>query len=444
MKERENFPKTFWVANIIELFERAAYYAVASFVVIYFYEVLGMAPTKATFLNGTILWGLLYFLPPLSGTIADRFGFKKSLSFTFLLLFLGYLIVGTVQKFWPKIAGHENIDYTIPVLIGILFIGIGGSFVKPCISGTVQKTSGVNTALGFGIFYMTINIGSMLGRTVSYFVRTNFGIPSIFTYLATSFSFVGLLAIILAYSEPKYVGEKSEAVDKPKTLGDAIIGLFTVLKNIKFVFFLIVIGFFWIIYVQIYNLIPLFLRFLDKNAPVELYTIVNPVSIVLFQLLVTRISKNWTPLKSIMVGITITIFGMLINILPYVSRLDVFKTSFLLGLKIPIGGIFILVSIASMAFGEMFASPRIYQYIGAISPKGKEGLYLGYANLPIALGTIFGAPLGGFLFEKFISGRSSYEVYSSAPLMWGIVAFMGVVSISGVYLYNKFLVEKKS
>ncbi len=442
MKENVGFPKTFWIANIIELLERGAYYAVASFVVIYFHEVLGMTPTKATFLNGTILWGLLYFLPPLSGTIADRFGFKKSLSFTFLLLFIGYLVVGNVQSFWSKLAGSENVDYTIPVLIGILLIGIGGSFVKPCISGTVQKTSGANSALGFGIFYMTINIGSMLGRTVSYFVRTNFGIPSIFSYVATSFSFAGLLTIIFAYSEPKYLGEKTEGVDKPKSLGDAIIGLFTVLKNLKFVFFLVVIGFFWIIYVQIYNLIPLFLRFIDRDAPVELYTIVNPVSIVLFQLLVTRVSRSWSPLKSIMAGITITIFGVLINIFPYFTGLDLFKNTSL-GLEIPVGGIFILISIACMAFGEMFASPRIYQYIGAIAPKGKEGLYLGYANLPIAIGTIFGAPLGGFLFEKFILNRTSAELFQTAPLMWGMVAFMGVISMLGVYLYNKFVTEKK-
>jgi predicted MFS family arabinose efflux permease len=134
---------------------------------------------------------------------------------------------------------------------------------------------------------------------------------------------------------------------------------------------------------------------------------------------------------------------MLINIFPYLSRLDVFKIVSLAGLKLPIGGIFILISIACMAFGEMFASPRIYQYIGAISPKGKEGLYLGYANLPIALGTIIGAPLGGFLFEKFISNRAPNEIFVSAPMMWGIVAFMGIISISGVYLYNKLTTERK-
>ncbi len=446
MEKKAKFPKAFWAANTIELFERAAYYAVASFVVIYFHEVLGMSPTMATFLNGTILWGLIYFLPPLSGTLADKYGFKKSLSVTFVLLFLGYLIVGTVQKFWPRLIGAPSgaaVDYTLPIVVGIVLIGIGGSCVKPCISGTVQKTAGANAALGFGIFYMTINVGSMVGRTVSYVVRINFGIPAIFTYVATAFAFLGLLTILFLYTEPQYQeGTAPSKTYKPRSLSEAVIGMFTVLKNLKFVFFLVVIGFFWIIYVQIYNLIPLFLRFVDPNAPVELYTIVNPVSIVLFQLLITKLSKNWTALKSIMVGIVVTILGMMVNVLPFAFNMDPAKKIPVLWFALPVAGIFMLISIAAMAFGEMFASPRIYQYIGAIAPKGQEGLYLGYANLPLALGTIVGAPIGGMLFEKFISEPAKAGLAIKAPLMWTIVAFMGVISLLGVYFYDKLLAEK--
>lgn len=128
----KKFPLTFWSANFIELLERAAYYAVASFVVIYLHETLKMDPVTSTFLNGTILWGLLYFLPPLSGTIADKLGFKKSLIFCFILLFFGYLILGNVQKIWIF-----SSNFSLPATFSILLIGIGGSFVKPCISGTV-------------------------------------------------------------------------------------------------------------------------------------------------------------------------------------------------------------------------------------------------------------------------------------------------------------------
>ena len=435
------FPATFWAANTVELFERAAYYAVASFVVIYFHEVLGMSPTFSTFLNGTILWGLIYFLPPLSGTLADKFGFKKSLSVTFVLLFLGYLIVGTVKKFWPSLTGTPNPDYTLPIVVGIVLIGIGGSFVKPCISGTVQKTSGVNAALGFAIFYMTINVGSMIGRIVSYFVRVKYGIPAIFSYVATGFAFLGLMVIFFLYREPQYQ-EGEGGKYKPKTLGEAIIGMFTVLKNLKFVFFLVVIGLFWIIYVQIYNLIPLFLRKIDRNAPVELYTLVNPVSIVLLQLLIAKLSQKWSSLKSIMVGIGITIAGMLVNTIPFLFSMDPSKPLNLGIISPPLAGAFMLLSIFSMALGEMFASPRIYQYIGAIAPKGQEGLFLGYANLPLALGTIVGAPLGGMLFEKFIEAPLKAGLGMRAGIMWAIVALMGVFSLLGVLIYDKLLVEK--
>lgn len=425
----KKFSSTFWSANFIELLERAAYYAVASFVVIYLYETLKMDPVTSTFLNGTILWGLLYFLPPLSGTIADKYGFKNSLIFCFILLFVGYLILGNVQKIWI------SSNFTIPVTFSILLIGIGGSFVKPCISGTVQKTASFNPVLGFGIFYMTINIGSMIGRIISYNFRIRFGIPSIFSIVATSFALLAFLSSIFIYKEPK-----SDAKEKPKTLKEAILSLFLVLKNLKFVFFLLSIGFFWAIYVQIYNLIPLFLRFVDKNAPVELYTLINPVMIVSFQLLITKITKNLNAIISIIIGIIVTIAGISFNLIPPIFNLDISKSTFLL--NIPIGGFFILISIASMAIGEMLTSPRVYQYIGSISPKGKEGLYLGYANLPLAFGTIIGAPLGGWLFKIFIEKPHNNNLEPKIFLLWLTVSILGIISLFGVIFYNIYLKKK--
>ncbi|HOT97663.1 MAG TPA: MFS transporter [bacterium] len=442
---KSKFPATFWTANTVELFERGAYYAVASFVVIYLNETLGMAPTKSTFLNGTLLWGLIYFLPILSGTLADRFGFKKSLVLAFLLISLGYLTMGSLQRTWPALIGGDpsRIDYTLPAVAGILLIGIGGSIVKPCISGTVQKTSGSNTTFGFAIFYMVINIGSMLGRTVSYFVRTHYGIPAIFSSVATTFALIGLLIVLFIYREPLYQQpQAASAVQKPKSAGEALKEMVIVLGKLRFVFFLVVISFFWFIYVQIYNLIPLYLRFIDKEAPVELYTLMNPVMIVCFQLLLTRFSKAWSPLKSIMAGVGVTVVGMLLNIIPSLTSGGALQPIAIGSFAMPLAGLFILISIASMAVGEMFASPRIYQYIGAIAPRGQEGLYLGYANLPMALGTIVGAPLGGYLFESLIRNPADQGLATRAPLMWTVVALMGIVCMAGLWLYDRIMLKK--
>ncbi len=443
---KAKFPRTFWTANTIELFERAAYYSMASFMVIYLKETLGMRPTFATFLNGSLLWGLIYFMPILSGTLADKYGYKRSLTVAFVLISAGYFTMGNVQRFWPGLIGRtaaEAVDFTVPVVLGIVLIGIGGSIVKPCIAGTVQKTSGTAATLGFGIFYMVINIGSITGRGVSYFIRTSLGIPAIFTYASSIFALIGLVVVLFFFREPEYVsdGKKDGQAVRKKTLGQAVLGIFVVLRNAKFVFFLVVIALFWVLYVQLYNLMPLFLRAVDPNAPMELYTLANPVMIVSFQMLITRIVKKWTPIKSILFGVAVTTTGMLMNIVPALLGADLSRRVDILGLALPFAGVFLIVSIASMAVGEMMASPRIYEYIGAIAPKGEEGLYLGYANLPVALGSIFGGPLGGALFERYISTPMKEGRPTNSMIMWLIIAGIGLVSMTGLAIYDRLLTK---
>jgi POT family proton-dependent oligopeptide transporter len=441
---KQKFPATFWTANTIELIERAAYYSMASFMVIYLKETLGMRPTTATLLNASILWGLIYFLPILSGTLADKFGYKRSLTLAFFMISLGYFVMGNIQRFWPGLIGQkaaQAIDYTVPAILGIVLIGIGGSIVKPCIAGTVQKTAGTRATVGFGIFYMIINIGSITGRGVSYVVRTNLGIPAIFTYASSIFALIGLAVVLFIYKEPEYVsdGVKDGQKVQKKTLGQAILGIFIVLRNIRFDFFLIVIAMFWFSYIQLYNLVPLFLRYIDPNAPVELYQLANPVMIVCFQMLITKMVKKWTPVKSIILGAAVVTVGMFLNVLPPLLLADPAHKVSLLGLAIPAAGLFLIVSIASMATGEMMASPRIYEYLGAIAPKGEEGLYLGYANLPLAVASIIGGPIGGSMFEKYIATPQKNGLPVNTVPMWLIITGIGLASMIGLAIYDRIM-----
>jgi POT family proton-dependent oligopeptide transporter len=441
---KQKFPATFWTANTIELIERAAYYSMASFMVIYLKETLGMRPTTATLLNASILWGLIYFLPILSGTLADKFGYKRSLTLAFFMISLGYFVMGNLQRFWPGLIGQkaaQAIDYTVPAILGIVLIGIGGSIVKPCIAGTVQKTAGTRATLGFGIFYMIINIGSITGRGVSYVVRTNLGIPAIFTYASSIFALIGLAVVLFIYKEPEYVsdGVKDGQKVQKKTFGRAILGIFIVLQNIRFVFFLIFTAMFWFSYIQLYNLVPLFLRYIDPNAPVELYQLANPIMIVCFQILITKMVKEWTPVKSIILGAAVVTVGMFLNVLPPLLLADPAHKVSLLGLAIPAAGLFLIISIASMATGEMMASPRIYEYLGAIAPKGEEGLYLGYANLPLAVASIVGGPIGGSMFEKYIATPQKNGLPVNTVPMWLIITGIGLASMIGLAVYDRLM-----
>jgi len=194
----EKFPNVFWSANVTELFERAAYYSMASFLVIYMGQ-LGLGAYWPSNLN-SVLWTIVYFLPILSGTIADQVGFRRSLLVAFVLLAAGYLLLGAPVWFGgaalaPVVHKESTASPALmaTLLAAIVLIGVGGSVIKPCISGTMQKSAGARVTLGFAIFYMIINIGSLVGRGVAFVVRTGSSLPTILTVVAICAAVAGLI-----------------------------------------------------------------------------------------------------------------------------------------------------------------------------------------------------------------------------------------------------------
>ena len=442
----DSFPRSFWTANLTELFERGAYYAMASFVVLYLGQ-LGFGDYWPSNLNG-ILWALVFFLPILSGTIADQIGFKKSMLIAFVLLAAGYFIMG-----YPVWFGNQTLNQSIdsemsagmgvvlPIVMAIILIGIGGSIIKPCIAGTVQKTAGSRVTLGFGIFYMIINIGSLLGRGVSYIMRTEFDLSYIFA-VSVFFSVLAFFAVLFFYTEPEiaYV-EKKQKKSVLRILADMIL----VLRNLRFALFLIVSSGFFFIYAQVYNVLPLYLqKVVELNPAVDLITMANPFVIVFFQLLITKKFGKMKPIKSIIVGIIIIGVSMMINIIPIFMSGGV--RSLTLGEFIPLGTLFITLTVALIAFGELFTSARTYEFVGALAPKGQEGLFLGYANLPLAIGALIGGPAGAFIFHEIMcknavqldSGLLELNSFWNS-MGWIILMGIGFVSAFSMWAYNRWL-----
>ncbi|PLX24400.1 MAG: hypothetical protein C0600_13080 [Ignavibacteria bacterium] len=446
--EKQSFPITFWTANLTELFERGAYYAMASFVVLYLGQ-LGLGDYWPSTLNG-ILWTLVYFLPILSGTIADQVGFKRSLLAAFVLLSMGYFLMGYPVWFGGEIlhdmVGDEvtaGMGVLLPVLIGILLIGMGGSVIKPCISGTVQKTAAGRATLAFGIFYMVINVGSLLGRGISYVVRTSYDLSFIFA-VAVGCSVVAFIVVLFLYRDSKEDTEARHQKKGQRSIGKILLDMVLVLKNVRFALFLLVSSGFFFIYSQVYNVLPLYLKKVVETDPaVDIYTMANPFVIVFFQLLITKLFGKMKPIRSIIVGIVIIGVSMLINVVPiYMAdsvRIDVWDL-------LPIGSLFITLTVALIAFGELFTSARTYEYIGALAPKGQEGLFLGYANLPMAIGSLIGGPAGAAIFNEIMCNNST--VLESGLLEldpfwntmgWVVLMAIGLVSALSMWLYNNWL-----
>ncbi len=449
---KEKFPRSFWTANLTELFERGAYYAMASFVVVYLGK-LGLGQYWPSSLNG-ILWGLIYFLPILSGSLADQIGFKRSLLLAFILLTIGYFLMGYPVWFGlTAMAEQAPADVTVgvsvmlPLMAAIFLIGLGGSFVKPCISGTVQKTAGSRATLGFGIFYMIINIGSLLGRGVSYLTRTRYDLSYIFG-VAMVFSVLAFLAVLFFYRDPDQGSAASERKPR-KSLSRILIDMVKVLGNGRFALFLLVSSGFFFLYSQVYNVLPLYLtRTVDAAAPIDLITMANPFVIVFFQLLITRTFGKLKPIRSIVVGTVIIGLSMVINLLPILMAGGTRKL--VLGDLLPIGSLFIILTVALIAFGELFTSARMYEYIGSLAPKGQEGLFLGYASIPTAIGALVGNPVGAVIFNEVMCKNSvltesdgKTSLLSLDPFWsgmgWLILMAIGLLSALSMWFYNRWL-----
>ncbi|MCX6546392.1 MAG: hypothetical protein NTV05_18535 [Acidobacteria bacterium] len=516
------FPGSFWTANVTELFERAAYYSMASFVVIYLGQ-LGFGAYWPSTLNSTVLWGLVYFLPILSGTIADQIGFRRALLIAFVLLAIGYFFMG-----YPVWFGGSVLSKTIQsevtvgsrdavmIVAAILLIGIGGSVIKPCISGTVQKTAGARATLGFAIFYMVINIGSLFGRGTAFVVRSGSGLTTIlkvvaicglaaagivflvhrttkadrskkdiwiatagFTALAVAgaylvreifqvtaaerevagavdlslifavaaiASIVAFFVVLFTYREP---AADAAALSKPRrSIGRILLDMVLVLKSGRFTLYLIVMTGFYFLYNQVYNVFPLYVkRVVESNPAMDLYTAANPFVIVCFQLIISSTWGKMKPIRSMVTGTIIISVAMLINIAPICTAGG---PQALVANAMPIASTFFILTVALIALGELFTSPRMYEYIGALAPRGQEGLFLGYANLPLAFGAMLGGPVGAYIFNDIMAKGATVKadgllelVPANNAMGWLILMGIGFVSAASLWMFNVWLEKQK-
>ena len=444
IREKYHFPSIFWNANLTELFERAAYYSMASFIVIYLGR-LGLGDYWPSTLNG-ILWFLVFFLPILSGTIADQIGFRRSLLLACVLLVGGYFLMGYPVWFGGQTltlqAGKEvtaGPGVMVPVAAAILLIGVGGSFVKPCIAGTVQRTHLGKATLAFAIFYMVVNIGSVFGRLAAFFVRTKLGRLDTIFLVSMLAAVLAFFTVLLLYHDP----EPTVDPDKPRrTIPEVFFGMFKVLGSGRFALFLVVSSGFYFIYNQVYNVLPLYVKKTVELSPaMDLYTMANPITIVLFQLLITKLFGKLPPIKSIIVGTVIIGLSMLINVAPLFMAGGVTAR-----LWLPLGSLFVVMTVALIAFGELFAAARLYEYIGSLAPKGQEGLFLGYANLPMAIGSLVGGPAGAWLFNKVMCAGAVKQADGllkldprAAATGWIVLTLFGLGSALSLWAYNRWL-----
>lgn len=410
-KIKSGFQPSFWVANIMELFERIAYYGQAAILSIYLRDHLKFDEIQAGQLS-SIFGGLIYFLPIFAGALADRYGFRKAFSLAFFILSIGYFLIGAAGM--TAFSGIFSEDRMFWMLIVILvFTAIGGSFIKPSVLGTVALTSSAETkSFGYAIYYWLVNIGGALGPLIAYFVRKNIGIQ--YVYIVSSISCILMfISTLLFYKEP------DSAVDEgSKTLAEVVKNLLKVLVNFRFMIFLLIFSLYWLMFWQIFVVVPFYINDNWKDAPFELIMSVGSWGIIAFQLIINRLTKNLAPITAIILGF-------------FVSSLcwAIIMTS----PSIPL----LIAGILVFSFGEQTQAPRYYEYIADLAPAGQAALFQGYAFLPIAIGWAFAGPFGGWLYKSF--AKDTTQPY----MIFAVLFAIGIVATLFMYLYNVAIRKKK-
>jgi POT family proton-dependent oligopeptide transporter len=410
---KTGFSRTFWVANVIELFERFAYYGSKAILAVYIADQVGLGPEAGTFLAGSVFNTLLYFLPVLAGTVVDRYGFKRSLLACFSIFAVGYFMIGLagLPLGEPLVRALGARTWMV---LALVVTAIGGSLIKPSIVGTVARTTTKETAsLGYSIYYTLVNFGGAIGPMLALVVRQNLGIAYVLV-MSSLTSLALILGTLLFYKEPPRPADAPEARSMAKVLRDML----TVFGNARFMAFLVIFSGFWAMFWHIFYALPFYVRDYLKVESFELFETVDAWTIILVTVPVTALAKKLPPLTAMALGFALaTACWFVMAGLPTVA--------------------FTVAAIAMFAIGEGLQSPRYYEYVAALAPKEQVGTYMGFAFLPIAIGTFIAGWSSGYLVKHYVEGGNP-----EAPSMWLWVGSYGVVATALMLVYDRFVARR--
>lgn len=405
---KSGFSPAFWVANFTEIFERVGYYSTQAVLAIFLTEQLRFSAELAGWLMGIATF-VVYGLPILAGTLADRFGFRRALMFAYLLLTAGYYMLGSVTAPWMAPVRHSLGDKWL-VLAILLLPAAGPGIVKPCVAGTTARTSSEEArSMGYSIYYTLVNIGGTIGPLLAWLVRERLGLGMENVFRVASLSVFAMFWVTLFfYREPS-----AEPGAQVASVYEAIKNMvFVVLRNFRFVVFLLITSGFYIVYWQMWVSAPVFLRrYVDAHANVDQMLSIEGFTIIALQIVITFLTRKIPAVQAIAIGFLIT--GLSFALLAIHPSVWMFP-----------------VMLVVLALGEITQASRYYEYCSLIAPPGQAGLYMGYAFLPIAIGALIGEPLGGYLLREFGA------VLAKPAAMWWIIFAIGVLTAAAMWVFD--------
>ena len=410
---RTGFERPFWVANISELFERLSYYAAFASLARYLHETLNFGVKQAGSLTG-LFGGLVWFLAAFGGTLADRLGFRRSLSLAYFILSCSYFLLGSLGAPW--LAPVRNaMPLGVLVTIVLMLPALGIALVKPCVVGTTARASKENVrSIGYSIYYTLVNIGGAAGPYVASWVHQHISVENVFRVAALSV-FAMFFAVLLLFKEPRR-SDEAQTVN----LAQAAKNFVTVISNPRFMIFLLIFSGYWIVYWQEFIILPLYIHdYINPKTDTELILVTGPLTVISLQMLVSFLTQRIPAFSAITLGTLISGLAWVILIIHP---------------TVPMA----ILTLFTVSLGEITQSPRYYEYISRLAPSGQQGTYMGFVFLPIGIGSLIGGWFGGVLIHHF------GEVTHQPSRIWCAVTAVGVATAALLWIYDRVMTSKSN
>lgn len=403
---RTGFERPFWVANISELFERLSYYAVFAVLARYLHEGLHFDIERASSLTG-MFGGWVWFLAVIGGAVADRLGFRRALSLAYLFLSIAYFSLGSIGSAW-----FAPLRNAVPLVTLVAFVlmlpALGVALVKPSVVGTTARASKENVrSVGYSIYYTLVNVGSTAGPYLASWVHRHAGMENVFRMAALSV-FAMLFVVLLLFKEPRRAEEGEQA-----TLSQVGKNFFTVLSNPRFMLFLLIFSGYWIVFWQEFIALPLYISaYIDPKADTELILVTDPLVVICFTMLIGFLTKRMHAFHAIVLGTLVSsVAWILLIVHPSVWMA--------------------VATLVVVAIGEIIQQPRYYDYISRLAPPGQQGTYMGFAFLPLGIGSFVAGKFSGWVMHHF-----GEELHQPQMVWWSVVG-VGVLTTLLLWVYDR-------
>jgi proton-dependent oligopeptide transporter, POT family len=404
---RDGFERPFWIANISEIFERLSYYGAYSSLAVYLHEKLNFSTEQTGSLTG--IFGLVWFLAIFGGAIADRLGFRRALSIAYLILAAAYFLIGSIGASWlAPIRSSVPLVPFVGIILALPALGI--SLVKPCVVGTIARASKENVrSIGFSIYYTMVNFGGAAGPWVAGWAHEHLGLEPVF-YIAALSVLVMFFFVLFFFREPTRAAGESAP-----TVASTLRNFFTVLRNPKFMLFLLIFSGYWIVFWQQYISLGTYVHsYIDANANVEWILVTDGLAVIALTLLVNFLTRGIPAFSAIIIGTLITSLSWLILAF-HPTVLACYVTIFVL------------------ALGEIIHQPRYYEYISRLAPPGQQGTYMGFAFLPLGIGSLLGGWFGGRVMHHYA------EIEHHPAQAWYVITAVGILTAFLLLIYDRLV-----